>query len=150
MPKSNQHIKQAKHNISFLENFYNSHQFNDWSITVSFYIAVHIIEAAIFKTKKIEIKSQTLPIEHSEQLLNHRSFLPKNLSYHDAINIIIKYIFPEISAHMKMLQNKSRTARYVNYSFKKLETELLVKQQLKAIISWYNKNYSDNIRLNIN
>ena len=53
MPSDQKHIDQAKHNIQFLENFYSDYKFNDWSITVSFYTCIHIIEAAIYKEKKI-------------------------------------------------------------------------------------------------
>jgi len=151
MPANIQHIDHAKHNIRFLEGFYSSYNFNDWAVTVSFYIAVHIIEAAIFTTKQIRIRGQTLTLEHSEQLLQHPNLVPSgNLSYHEARNIIVGQNFPAISGWLKALYNDSRTARYKNYSFDKLKTELLIKSCLKEIIKWYNQSYSGTVQINLN
>lgn len=52
MPSEQNHIDQAKHNISFLESFYPNYKFNDWSITVAFYTCIHIVEAVIHKKEK--------------------------------------------------------------------------------------------------
>lgn len=44
------HLFQARHNIRFLDELDShslSNEFPDWAITVSFYAAVHLVEAAI-------------------------------------------------------------------------------------------------------
>lgn len=145
-----QHIEHARHNIKFLENFYNDFSFNDWAVTVSFYIAVHIVEAAISKTKNIKIGTQTLSIQNSEELLKFKSLFPgTNLSYHEARNIIVNQNFLPIANLLKPLYNDSRTARYINYGVDKLKVELLIKNCLREIINWYNKAYSASLKINL-
>ena len=46
MPTEQQHYHQAKRNIQFLESFYKTYNYNDWSVTVAFYAALHVIEYA--------------------------------------------------------------------------------------------------------
>lgn len=150
MPTARQHTIHAEHNIRFLENFYNAYNFNDWAITVSFYIAVHIIEAAIFNKKKIKIGTNTVDIEHSEQLSQHSAILPKaEISRHELRNIIVSENFAEIYNCLKPLYNDCQIARYINYSFDKMKVELAVKTCLKEIVNWSNKNYPTSFKINL-
>ena len=150
MPTAGQHTLHAEHNIRFLENFYNSYNFNDWAITVSFYIAVHIIEAAIFNKKKIKIGTHTVDIEHSEQLSQHSDILPKaGISRHELRNIIARENFAEIYNYLKPLYNDCQIARYIHYSFDKIKVELLAKTCLKEIINWSNKNSATSFKINL-
>lgn len=151
MPSQQNHIDQAKHNIQFLESFYPSYRFNDWSITVAFYTVVHIVEVAIHKQKKITYLQKELTLEHSDQLfqaiLNANLPLPKNysnstFSHHTARRLIVNENFKEIAEYFRLLYLNSRTARYRQYSWNKNEVEFLVKPSLDTIIKWSNKNYS--------
>ena len=151
MPSEQNHIDQAKHNISFLESFYPDYKFNDWSITVAFYTCIHIVEAAIHKKKKIIYLQKELTIEHSDQLFKEIAKinlpLPKNysssaFSNHTARGLIVNENFKEIAGYFDLLYGNSRTARYRQYNWNKNEVEFLVKPSLDAIIKWSNKNYS--------
>ena len=53
MSSDSQHIDQAQKNVDFLESFIDQYKFNDWAITVAFYVCVHIVEAAIFLKKDL-------------------------------------------------------------------------------------------------
>ena len=151
MPSDRKHIDQAKHNIQFLESFYPNYKFNDWSITVAFYASIHIVEAAIYKKKKIIYLQKELTIEHSDQLFQEIAkanlFRPKNysssvFSHHTARGLIVSENFKEIADYFELLYVNSRTARYRQYSWTKTEVEFLVKPSMDAILKWSNKNYS--------
>jgi hypothetical protein len=147
MPDDTRHVNHAKHNNTFLNSFYKNHEFNDWSITVSFYIVVHIIEAIIFKAKKILFNGKTITLEHSEQL--SRYAMQQNISYHEARYLIVIENYPAIAGHYKILYTESRTARYRNYCYDDRQVDLLIDTCLKIIIKWYNDNHSKAIGISI-
>jgi len=68
MPSGSQHVQQATHNIDFLSSFYKSRYYNDWSITVAFYSALHIFENAIFTKKQLTYRGNSITIEHADDL----------------------------------------------------------------------------------
>ncbi len=48
MPNKETHLEQYQHNKDFLENgISDKNKFADWAVTVTFYCAVHIVEAAL-------------------------------------------------------------------------------------------------------
>lgn len=150
MPNDLQHINHAQHNITFLEVFYNSHKFNDWAVTVSFYIVVHIIEAIIFIAGNVKINGKSYQIKHSEQCLRIPDIRAiGELTYHEARNIIIGQNFSSIAGWCKILYNESRTARYRNYSFVDWKIDLVIGSCLKEIINWYNTTYPRKLQINI-
>lgn len=150
MPDDLQHINHSQHNITFLEGFYSSYKFNDWAVTVSFYTAVHIIEAVIFIARNVNINGKSYQIKHSEQCLRIPDIIAAGgLNYHEARNIIIGQNFSSIAGWFKTLYNESRTARYRNYSFANWKIDLLIKSCLKEIIKWYNKKYPKTIHISI-
>lgn len=148
MPANQEHISQAKHNIGFLESFYNTYKFNDWAVTVSFYASIHIIEAAIFAQDKIKFKTKEITIKHSNELAKHLNS-SANVNYHKLRILIINENFPEILDWFKMLYNESQTARYVEYGFENEKVDLLVKTCLKRIVDWANKKYSSGFNLKL-
>lgn len=150
MPNDSRHITQAQHNIVFLESFYKSYNFNDWSVTVSFYIAVHIIEAIIFITKKLNIGDKSYSLKHSDQLLNlPEAAAGKVTNYHEARNLIVAQNFSAIAGWFKILYNESKTARYRNYSFENWKIDATILFSLKKIVKWYNKKYPIKVRVSI-
>jgi len=156
MPSFDQHFRQAQHNVEFLESFYETYKFNDWAITVSFYTAVHIIEAVIAKKGKIRFREKEYEIQHSDQLSNIlktcRENLPKNFSeefvthHHIMRNLIVNENFPQISGWFKLLYNDSRIARYRKYQWENYKVDLIVKTSLKEIIEWANKEIGVKIK----
>jgi rRNA maturation protein Rpf1 len=155
MSSFNQHIRQAQHNIEFLESFYESYKFNDWAITVSFYTAIHIVEAAIAKKEKIKIGDKEFGIQHSDQLSNIlktykdkllKNFSEESITHHFLRNLIVKENFPQISSWFKLLYNHSRIARYREYQWENYKIDLVVKTSLKEIIEWANKEIGVKIK----
>lgn len=48
VPDKETHLEQYQHNKDFLENgISDTNKFADWAVTVTFYCAVHIVEAAL-------------------------------------------------------------------------------------------------------
>lgn len=48
MPSKETHLEQYQHNRDFLEHgISDTNKFADWAVTVTFYCAVHIVEAAL-------------------------------------------------------------------------------------------------------
>ena len=68
MPKEKEHTEHAQHNINFLKTFYKKSEYNDWIITVCFYIAVHIIEGLIDKKEKVLVRGKEYSISGSDGL----------------------------------------------------------------------------------
>ena len=61
------HIDQAKHNLSFLEISNHSSDVHwDWQVTVSFYVAVHLVNAHIAKKSNLNYRSH----EQVDQAIN--------------------------------------------------------------------------------
>jgi len=146
MPSEKLHIAQASHNLSFLESFYSSYNYSDWSITVAFYSSIHIVEGAICFKKKIKYLGKDLEVSHSDQLPGAIKkaglTVPENLlsaSHHSLRGLIVNENFIEIREQYNLLYSNSRTARYRQYSWQKHEVELIVKPAIKEIIKWSNK-----------
>lgn len=159
MPSFDQHIKQAQHNIEFLISFYKTYKFNDWAITVSFYTAVHIIEAIIARKGEIKFKDKEYKIQHSDQLSNilktYKDSLPKNFSeefithHHVMRKLIVNENFPQVSGWFNLLYNDSRTARYRKYQWENYKVDLVVKTSLKELIEWANKESGAKLSLTL-
>jgi hypothetical protein len=154
MPSAAQHDAQATSNLSFLDSFYKVHQFNDWTVTVSFYSAVHIIEGAIFKTKKLLYSGVPIFIEHSEDLPKACGTAsvqpPKNytpgLSTHWKRKTIVTQNFGPVATEYRFLYNKSLSARYEVYIFSNYEALDMI-AKLKKIITWANNTFSTSFSL---
>ena len=142
MPADINHINQAKHNFQFLESFYNTFNYNDWSITVAFYAAVHIVEMAIFRQKNLLYLGNKIVIQDSDRLQSeitkNRLPLPSNcpsaIPIHTARNIIVAENFDAIWGWFDLLYKNSKAARYRQYSWDKFKTQLLVETPTKGII----------------
>jgi hypothetical protein len=55
--KFSEHINQAKSNLNFLKSILNSKEYWDWKVTVSFYIAVHLINAHLANKANLHYRS---------------------------------------------------------------------------------------------
>lgn len=147
MSNDQKHSSHAQHNIDFLSTFYAEKKYRDWVITVCFYIAVHIIEAVMYKLGKIKIQDKEISIKDSDQLKSiveneqDINIKPPN-SIHLARLIIVNYNFPEIKDIYFPLYNLSKTARYVGYNFAKSNFEYVMKECLKKLIEWSNENHN--------
>ena len=78
MPKEKEHTVHAQHNINFLKTFCKDSEYNDWIITVCFYIAVHIIEGIIDRKEKILVKDKKYSISGSDGL--YKALLEDNVN----------------------------------------------------------------------
>jgi hypothetical protein len=93
-----EHIKQAKSNLGFLEKVNNQINSNwDWQVTISFYVAVHLINAHIAKKANQHYRSH--------ELVNSAINPYKQTS-------ITKLSEDLYTSYIK-LQNLSRRARYL-------------------------------------
>jgi len=57
MAKFSEHISQAKSNLSFLQCILGNKDFWDWKVTVSFYVAVHLINSHIAQKSDLHYRS---------------------------------------------------------------------------------------------
>ncbi|OGW88152.1 MAG: hypothetical protein A3G33_02695 [Omnitrophica bacterium RIFCSPLOWO2_12_FULL_44_17] len=158
MPSSNQHLQQANHNLHFLASFVTNYSYNDWAITVSFYTAVHVIEAGINKSVELLYCGKKIQIHHSDELPAAAgkqgieqpiNFSSANFSPHVARKILVDENFPEIAAEYNLLHREARAARYFNYSFAEYKIKLLIGTTFKKIISWSNNQLETNFDLNL-
>ncbi|MDD5226063.1 MAG: hypothetical protein PHV97_02630 [Candidatus Omnitrophica bacterium] len=156
MSSSDQHVRQANHNLEFLHVFFDSHLFNDWAITVGFYIAVHVIENAIAVSGKLKYKGKEVSIKDSDELPKvaarcgippPQNFTSDAWSGHIARNILIAENFPQISEDYKYLYRKSRTARYVQYAVEDNDVKLILGVSLRSIVNWSNDKLKTEYKL---
>ena len=149
MPTSDAHLKQAAKNLQLIGILYPDHSFNDWTVTVSFYTAVHIIENAIFQTAEIKFDDKKIRVLHSDELrgkLRDVSVdLPGNFTRHTERKIIVNQNFSEILTEYSGLQIQSETARYKAYDFKDVEVDMIVKFFLKPLVSWSNTKFDSKL-----
>ncbi|MEW6534992.1 MAG: hypothetical protein AB1454_05155 [Candidatus Auribacterota bacterium] len=151
MPNSKQHFDKAQNNLRFLDSFIDSHQYNDWTVTVAFYTAVHIIEGAIFLEGSLCYKDIPVSLSHSDELPKVAAQAgidsPGNydLSQKTA-HILRRYLvdenFRDISHFYEVLYTQSRTARYRVHLFADHIVDMIVSTRLRPIIYWANKNYN--------
>jgi hypothetical protein len=93
-----EHIKQAKSNLNFLNSVNNKIQSQwDWQVTISFYTAVHLINAHISKKSNQHYRSHEL-VNNSINPFNPTS---------------ITKLSEELYTSYMKLQNLSRRARYL-------------------------------------
>lgn len=158
MPDGNQHIRQSAHNIQFLESFFKDRQYNDWSITVAFYIVVHIMENAIFATQDFTYRGNKVRLLHSGDLKHVAPKFnidsPENYSVipfsdHIARKIIIEENFPDIADEYMISYRNSQQSRYYQYLFPDYTVDLMLKKVLLKIIDWSNKRFSTAFKLNL-
>ena len=156
MSSDAQHIEQAQKNVDFLENFVDQYRFNDWAITVAFYVCVHIVEAAIFIKKDLKHQGLSIKIENSEDLPAVATAAkippPRNLSWtaklnHAFRNLLLAENFPEISDKYNYLYQKSKSARYYCYKWDSKDVDLTLKYSLAFIVSWFNKTFTKSLKV---
>lgn len=121
MPSFEVHRRQAEHNSRFIkviDGAVSPNEYDDWIVTVSFYAAVHLVEAAINTTTVItiheDVKGALVKVEnpgHSDCLSDRL----RGISPH----LIRKYIlmwnakaFPGCHDDYARLWENSRAARY--------------------------------------
>ena len=92
------HIRKAQHNMSLLNKHLPKKGFNDWKITAIFYACVHYVDSALAKLK-------IHPISHTG---------------FDGRNTYVAANLRPISGKYQTLYNRSRYARYVPDSEKKI------------------------------
>ncbi len=96
MPNESEHIQLALHNIEVIHYLLDKPKFSDWTATVTFYTALHIVEAVFFHDTKNTHRRHGHNHEEREKILKGtRSY--QNL-----------YI------HYRPLQSASVVARYLN------------------------------------
>ena len=142
-----QHIDQANHNIEFLTSFYKAYKFNDWAITVSFYESIHIVEAAICKSKKLKIAGVEVPDITDSNLLyrsikNGKITPPENFNntIHNTRTLLVTENFEDISGYYEMLHNDATTARYKQFMWDDNKCNLSI-IALNGIIQWANEKF---------
>jgi len=96
------HLRQARHNESLVQQLLASLEYKDWAITVTFYAAIHYVEAAFAKDSRIK----------------HTEFKPRNYpgSYHSYRDDMLFNYYPErVWQPLRKLYEQSRIARYLHF-----------------------------------
>ncbi|MBU3979474.1 hypothetical protein KJ980_03965 [Patescibacteria group bacterium] len=93
------HEDQAKSNYSLLTKILRKSKYKDWKITVAFYTAVHIMECQLTKASP-DWRSGNYQRDNPE-------------SQHAWREKCINLMFRDIFKHYRMLEIRSKTARYL-------------------------------------
>ena len=95
------HLRQAQHNEKLAQQLLVSLEYKDWVITITFYAAIHYVEAAFFQNPKIVHTEISKP-------RNYKG------SYHDYRTKMIFENYPfEVWQSLRKLYEQSRIARYL-------------------------------------
>jgi hypothetical protein len=98
MPEYNDHIQQAKSNLSFLEAINtNNPEFWDWKVTVCFYATVHLVNGHIITTANLHYRTHS----EVEQALNF------------ANELSISKVPMDVFLSYRSLKGLSRRSRYL-------------------------------------
>lgn len=144
MPSEAEHIQLALHNIEVIDYLLAKPEFCDWTATVTFYTALHIIEAVFFHDRK------HINQRHGQSHENRERILKGTKSYQN------------IYRHYRPLQSTSAVARYLQGLSKKGLTfqqhmpakqvqEKLIKHHLAQLIktaSKFSSSHSGNLLKN--
>ncbi len=159
MSDSSEHLAHAKHNLEFLKSFIESKKFNDWTITVSFYTAVHLVEYAIAKLGQLTYCGKTLTkIHHSNQLPSVAASCgigrPEGLvvdtkSQHELRNILVNGTdeLKGVSENYILLYKKSRVSRYQQYKWQDGEIDMFIKYAANPVFKWFDDNFKTKLTL---
>jgi hypothetical protein len=147
MPLGSHHVSHAQNNLNFLKRFYKGLQHKDWSITVSFYTAIHLIESAIYKTNKFNIQGKQLEFKGSgeaKQILIDNGIIKSTdkTSLHNIRAIIVSYAFQDIDGYYAGLQNMAWEARYIRFAWEQKDAYFATETYLKEILKWHNNNFA--------
>ena len=137
MPNEAEHIQLALHNIKVIDHLRTKPEFCDWTATVTFYTALHIVEAVFFYARRHNNK------RHGSNHETRESILKGTRSYQ------------KIYQHYRPLQSASVIARYLYRLDGKGETfqdymsavkvrDKLIKYHLAALIKSASKFLSSN------
>ncbi|HEV59161.1 MAG TPA: hypothetical protein ENN87_16960 [Phycisphaerales bacterium] len=92
MPKTEEHVALACHNLDVLAYLALRPEFSDWMVTVAFYAALHAVEAVLWHKEK----------KHGQSHDRRESILKHNRTYE------------KIWRHYRKLKSLSLIARYAN------------------------------------
>ena len=155
MSNEKRHKDQATRNIDFLRSFHPDGKFPDWSITVAFYSAVHIIEYVIFISEDLKYRGLPIELQHSDQLINAckkknlpppRGYNWDSCTHHTLRNLLVEHSFPaEINWCYRTLYKKSRDARYNCFIWKDFEVKFLI-EVFNKIVKWVNDEWGLNLQ----
>ncbi len=98
MPNDREHIQWSLHNIDVISYLSKEPCFCDWTATVSFYTALHIIEAVFYRTSTSDRSKHGVCHENRMKLLKQT------------------HQFEKIYRHYRILYSTSRIARYIQNS----------------------------------
>jgi hypothetical protein len=136
MPSEKEHIQQAIHNINVVAYLKNNDAYCDWTATVTFYTALHIVEAVFFKSRKHGNCKHGQRHEGREQILKHTKS------------------YKTIWEHYRVMQSTSVIARYLHgdstnatifhkYMSPEKVSNILIKYHLGSLIKSANKFLSN-------
>jgi len=124
MPSESEHVQQGLHNIKVIDYLRRNPEFCDWTATVTFYTALHVVEAVFF---------------HDRAHTNHR-----HGQSHENRERILKGTnsYQNIHRHYRPLQSASVVARYLHqrgttfqqYMSTKKVQDRLIKYHLRELI----------------
>lgn len=96
------HLRQAQHNEKLAQELLASMEYKDWIITITFYAAIHYVEAAFFKNSEIVHTEISITPNYPGGYYGYRS------------DQILQY-YPEIYPSYHKLYQQSRIARYLYF-----------------------------------
>ena len=105
MSDYNAHLTQAKHNESLAQDLFNTLSYKDWIITVSFYAAIHYIEA--------ELANLIRPIHSDSDVPINPNTGKQRCSVHQWREELVRKHFRQIFKDFRFLRTQSQIARYL-------------------------------------
>lgn len=95
------HLRQAQHNEKLAQELLASMEYKDWIITITFYAAIHYVEAAFFQNPEIVHTEVGITPKYPGGYYGYRS------------DMILQYYPAEVDMSYRKLYQLSRIARYL-------------------------------------
>jgi len=101
------HLRQAQHNEKLAQELLTSMEYKDWIITITFYAAIHYVEAAFFQNPKVVHTETGITANYPGGYYGYRS------------DMILQYYPAEVDMSYRKLYQLSRIARYLCFPMEK-------------------------------
>jgi hypothetical protein len=141
-----QHISHAEHNLDAASFIVKNSIFFDWTITVSFYSAIHYVESVLIylssQNAKLKYFDELVKVEHSEQLKG--KYISNNgkplYNPHPIRKKLVEENFSRIRDSYNRLEDASWTQRYCNWQqYDKTKCENMIEKHLYKIKKWHDE-----------
>lgn len=135
MAEFSEHINQAKSNLSFLKSILDQKDYWDWKVTVSFYVAVHLINAHLANKANLHYRSH----DRVDKAIN--PFYPTSVTKLTEDNYLAYTKLQGLSRRSRYLINEKKSNKSENNHFTHEIHFIRAIKNLDKVLKFINDEY---------